>query len=191
MSARSLRPRGVATSGCSMSRSTSSIAEQFWKRRPRPRCLKIVGWVRVDVLREHGKPVEPPNGGDRPRDRPRRQPFVHHAVDKMFEIAAVQALNRFFERLRQILQAVGDRGCSSQECDRPGAVRRAGASDTHRRDRGRLTLSKPESSIRPFVALRFLHTRCPIVRNISNSQPKPSIPRRSASTRPLRPTSSS
>ena len=102
-------------------------AEKFRQRRPRARRLKIVGGIGVEMLREHGEAVEAAHGSDRARDRARRQPFVHHAVDEIFEIAAVQALKRLFERRRRILQAAGDRGCSSRACDRRGAVRRADA----------------------------------------------------------------
>ena len=44
------------------------------------------------MLREHGEAVEPSNGGDRARDRARRQAFVHQAVDEMLEVAAVELL---------------------------------------------------------------------------------------------------
>jgi hypothetical protein len=72
-------------------------AEKLWESRPRPRRLKVVGRIGGEVLREHGKPEKTSYGGHSARDRARREPFVHQAVDKMFEVAAVQALNRFFE----------------------------------------------------------------------------------------------
>jgi hypothetical protein len=72
-------------------------SEKFRQGRPRARCLEIVGGIRAEMLREGGEPVESPDRGDGTRNRARREPFVHQPVDKTFEVAAVQALNRNFD----------------------------------------------------------------------------------------------
>jgi hypothetical protein len=50
------------------------------------------------MLREDGETVEASYGRDGPRDRARRQAFVHQSVDETFQVAPVQALQRLFER---------------------------------------------------------------------------------------------
>ena len=73
-------------------------AEKLRQRRPRARRLEIVGGICAEMLREHGEAVEASYGRDGARDRARRQPFIHQPVDETFEIVAVQALKRLFER---------------------------------------------------------------------------------------------
>ena len=81
-------------------------AKKLRKRRPRAWCLKIVGGVGFEMLREYREAVEASHRRDRARDRARRQPLIHQPVDETLEIAAVHDLKRFLERRGKFSKAL-------------------------------------------------------------------------------------
>ena len=79
-----------------MRRSTSSRPRNFGNRRPGAGRLKIVGGIVVQVLREHDEAEKAPDRGNHARNGARRQPFVHQAVDEMFQLVPAEQLDGFF-----------------------------------------------------------------------------------------------
>ena len=123
ISARSRRPRGVATSGCWISRSTSSTPRNFGRAgHARGACRSSAGLrVRWTVrARKSGRSrvwrrrFVPPSAARGLRSSGRRR----NPRDR-----GGRAAETVFRHRRRILQDVADRGRSSQACDRPDAAR--------------------------------------------------------------------
>ena len=101
-------------------------AEKLRQRRPRPRRLKIVGGICVEVLREHDE-ADKSLGPRRPCARPSAARALRSSGRRRnCSSRGGPGVEPVFRGRRRILQAVGDRGCSFRACDRPGGVRRAG-----------------------------------------------------------------